>query len=121
MTRSQAPSKYRAVPTVVDGIRFDSKAESRRWCELRIAQMAGRISGLERQVPWPIEINGVKVGVYTCDFTYREGDEFVVEDVKGFFDPAAKLRIKIVEALYGIKVRITGASKKRAQRGRRAA
>lgn len=120
-SRTQAPSrnKYRAVPTYVDGMRFDSKAEARRWGELRLMQMAGLISDLQRQVEMPLVVNGVKVGVYTADFVYRENGEIVTEDVKGVIDTAARLRIKVAEACYGIKVRITGAAAK--PRKRRAA
>ena len=41
--------KYSARPTEVDGIRFDSKAEARRYTELRTLEKAGEISHLELQ------------------------------------------------------------------------
>ena len=41
--------KYRAVPTVIDGIRFASKAEARRYGELRLLEQAGEIRDLVRQ------------------------------------------------------------------------
>lgn len=112
------PNKYRAKPVTLDGMRFASKAEAKRWSELRIKQMAGMISELKRQVTMPLTINGVDCGVYTADFSYVEKGELVIEESKGYFDTASKLRIKIVEALYGIKVRITGAAAKRKRAGR---
>ena len=33
---------------------FDSKAEHRRWCELRLLERAGKISGLKRQVSFEL-------------------------------------------------------------------
>lgn len=42
-------SKYRSEKTCVDGICFDSKKEARRYCELKLMERAGEISGLELQ------------------------------------------------------------------------
>ena len=47
---SPVPSKYRAKPVNVDGIRFDSKREARYWCNLQLRVKAGEIKDLERQV-----------------------------------------------------------------------
>jgi hypothetical protein len=38
MTRTP---KYRATPIILDGIRFDSKREAKRWAELQLLQRAG--------------------------------------------------------------------------------
>ena len=46
-----APHKYRAEPTVVDGIRFDSKLEARYYEQLKIRQAGGEVVGFLRQVP----------------------------------------------------------------------
>ncbi|NCB05918.1 MAG: DUF1064 domain-containing protein, partial [Clostridia bacterium] len=40
-----ARSKFNAKATVVDGIRFDSQAEARRYGQLQALQAAGAISG----------------------------------------------------------------------------
>ncbi len=42
-------TKYRAQPTIVDGIRFHSKGEARRYQELRLLERAGEITNLELQ------------------------------------------------------------------------
>lgn len=105
-------NKYGAKPTYADGMRFHSKAEAERWQVLSLKQRMGLISDLTRQVEMPLVINGTKIGKFTADFTYREAGELVVEDSKGFYDTAARLRIKVAEACYGIKVRITGAAAK---------
>lgn len=102
-----ARSKYRARPTVVEGIRFASQAEARRFTELRLLERAGEIRGLITQVKFPLVVNGVKCGQYTADFSYfnKDGNQ-VVEDVKGYMVRDVPLRLKLVEAIYGIKVEI---------------
>ena len=72
-------SKYHAVQTEVDGIRFDSKAEAARWSERRLAERAGAITQLERQVKLLLP-TGI---TWRIDFTYVEGGVQVYEDVKG--------------------------------------
>ena len=53
-----AYSKYSAKPTHVDGIRFASKAEAKRFGELKTLERLGIISGLKLQPMFAIEING---------------------------------------------------------------
>ena len=78
-------NKFGAVATFVDGVRFDSKAEAGRWHTLRILAMAGEILSLERQVVFPLLVNGVAIGRYIADFVYTETNsgQRVIEDVKG--------------------------------------
>ena len=47
-------SKYRSKKVTIDGVTYDSKKEYRRWCELCLLQKAGKITGLERQVPFEL-------------------------------------------------------------------
>ncbi len=100
------PTKYRAEPQVLDGQRFDSKAELRRFHELLTMGRAGLLSELELHPRFPLVVNGVKVGVYTADFAYRVPNAngvFCVEDVKSPVtrkETAYRLRKKLVEALY---------------------
>ena len=47
-------SKYRSKKVTVGGMTFDSKKEYRRWCELNLLQKAGKITDLERQVPFKL-------------------------------------------------------------------
>jgi hypothetical protein len=106
----------------VDGERFDSQKEARRWQELRLLEKAGEIGNLGRQEKFRLlgfggrEIkirserypNGRRVS-YVADFVYNEGPHktYVVEDTKGFDTPAARLKRAIFEAQYRIQVRIT--------------
>lgn len=96
-------------PETVDGILFASRAEARRYLELRSAQRGGEITGLACHPRWKLVVNGVLIGVYTADFAYtdRRTGEFVVEDVKGK-GPMSRdypLRVKLMLACHGIVVR----------------
>lgn len=106
-------TKYNAVSCVIDGVRFASKAEAERYCELRLLLRAGKISNLEMQPKFPISINGVKICTYVADFRYFSRDDgpqnqvghLHVEDVKGTKTPIYRLKKKLVEALYpGVKI-----------------
>lgn len=104
--------KYGAKPTQVDGIRFDSKKEARRYMELTLLQKAGAIQGLELQPVFPLWVSSTvhqraeptKIGEYHGDFSYWIGLERVVEDVKGYKTPLYRWKLKHVEAQYGIKI-----------------
>jgi hypothetical protein len=98
-------SKYRNIKTEVDGIVFDSKAEARRYMELRLLEKSNEISDLRLQYPFECKINEKKICTYRADFDYFEGDQWVVEDVKGFRTQVYKLKKKLVEALHGIEIR----------------
>lgn len=100
-------NKYGAIRTHVDGHLFDSKAEAKRYQDLKNLQRAGHIEALELQPKFPLLIKGAKVGEYRGDFRYldKATGEVVVEDVKGVRTPLYKFKRKIVEVLYGIVVR----------------
>lgn len=96
-------NKFRNVPTVVDGIRFASKAEARRYGELKLLEKAGKIADLELQ-PRFLLIAGV---VYVGDFAYREDGKRVVEDVKGIIAQHSAIKMKLFRHLYpDIELRI---------------
>jgi hypothetical protein len=112
LSRFAKRSKYRAIPTVVDGIRFSSKAEAKRYGELKLLERAGEISDLNRQQRYPLRAyeyedkDTQEIGHYVGDFEYLEKGKWVVEDVKGFMTPLAKWKIKHFEIQYGIKVQL---------------
>jgi len=99
-------SKYGAQPTVVDGIRFASKAEARRYEELKLRERVGEISDLTLQPRYPLVVNGEKVGTYVGDFRYTEAatQQETVEDVKGVATPVYRLKKKLVRAIYGVDI-----------------
>jgi hypothetical protein len=99
-------SKYRAIPTVVDGVRFHSKREAKRYGELKLLQTARIIRDLTLQPRFPIEVNGTVVGRYDADFRYIDcaTNKSVIEDVKGMKTPVYRLKKKLVEALYPVRI-----------------
>ena len=97
-------SKYGAVAVCEDGHRFASKAEARRYRELKALAAAGEIADLELQPRYPLEVNGRKIGAYVGDFRYCRGGVTILEDVKGVKTPVYRLKKKLVAALYGIEI-----------------
>jgi hypothetical protein len=97
-------NKYRAVKTVVDGIKFDSKKEAARYQQLKLLERAGEIMELTLQPRFDLIVNGVKCGFYKADFQYLEVGKYVVEDVKGMKTPVYNLKKKLVKAIYGIDI-----------------
>lgn len=85
--RAERKNKYGAKRTEVDGIVFDSAAEARRWSVLKLEERAGLITGLERQVPYAITINGEHIAKWIADFRYVRDGQTVCEDVKGVRTP----------------------------------
>lgn len=83
------PSKYKNIKTIIDGKKFDSKAESRRYMDLKIMLKAGIITKLELQPRFEIcprvKWNGKTIckKSYVADFKYIENGVEIVEDVKG--------------------------------------
>lgn len=103
-------SKYKAVKTVVDDITFDSKKEAKRYGELKMMEKAGLISDLLLQPGFVIFIKGKKICEYRADFEYWEQGQRVIEDVKSETTrklPVYRLKKKMFEAAYGIKIKET--------------
>lgn len=107
------PRKYKSEPTIIDGIRFDSKKEARGWAQLQLLQRAGEISGLERQVKialigrnGPILTPKGRQAHYVADFAYIEKGSRIFEDSKGFRTPEYLLKRAILAA-QGIEIRET--------------
>jgi hypothetical protein len=109
-------AKYRNQPTVVEGHRFDSKKEARRYQELRYLEQKGVIENLSLQVAFVLapsvrfedEPRAKPALKYVADFVYSEGGRRIVEDVKsGATAKAAAYRIKrhLMKAVHGIEVK----------------
>ena len=97
-------SKYRAVKTTVDNITFDSKREAARYCELKLLLRAEKIRNLEIQPKFNFRLDGDRIFTYRGDFAYFEGDRRIIEDVKGVRTAVYKLKKKLIEAQFKIKV-----------------
>jgi hypothetical protein len=91
-------SKYGNTITEIDGIKFDSKKEANRYCELLLLQKAGLISNLECQKQFVIQPKKGKIRAitYIADFFYIECDKAIkgiVEDVKPLDKRTGKYRL----------------------------
>ena len=83
---------------------FDSKGEYSHYLYLLEQQRLGVITDLERQVVYPIVINGTKVCTVKPDYRYKRNGEVIVADYKGIVLPMAKLKFKLVKAVYGVHI-----------------
>lgn len=123
-------SKFGAVPTMVDGIRFASKKEARRYGELKLLERTGEIRKLRRQPRYALcslviegaDVRDLHAGTptprrrvvceYVADFEFEErrdghpeGWRVVVEDAKGMRTDVYRLKSKWFEAQYGVTIR----------------
>lgn len=103
-------SKYGNRKVEIDGIKFDSAKEGRRYTELRLLERAGQIKDLELQKRFPIRVNDELVCAYVADFVYREAHsgQQVVEDVKSNFTrqhPVYRLKNKLMHAVHGVTIK----------------
>ncbi len=115
LSKNKKYNKYRNTKTIVDDIKFDSIKESEYYGKLRLLKLSGDIIDFKMQVKMPVEINGIFICNYILDFeiTYPNGNiEYI--DVKakdkqsGKFisTDVFKLKKKLVEAVYNIKIKM---------------
>lgn len=94
-------SKYGAVRTEVDGIKFASKKEAKRYSELKLIR-----ADFRTQVKFPLFVKERHIGDYVADFVIGlPNGKTRVEDVKGFRTPLYRWKKKHFEAQYGIDIR----------------
>ncbi len=81
---------------------FGSKGEHRRFEQLKLLQLGGAIRDLRLRHKFPIDVNGVRIKVYTADFTYFDVKEnqITIEDHKGRRYREWILTKKLLRALY---------------------
>ncbi len=105
-------SKFNAMRTIVDGVKFASKREAEDWCDLKQRERAGEISNLQRQVSYELFAYSqgapVKVCTYIADFVFfdREKNSEVVADSKGISTAEFKLKAKLFKANYGKEIEL---------------
>ena len=99
---------------------FDSMGEYKLWLKLsqlrKAEEPAERVVELERQVIYPLIVNGITITRYIADFrvTYADGRVEVIDfknpyltEGKGKSTPPAQLfnmKVKLMKALHGIDV-----------------
>jgi len=110
-------NKYGARKVVMDGLKFDSMREAKRWLALRQDERNGEISGLERQVKYVLA-PGVKLAGekraktelrYFADFRYVDlmTGQTVVEDAKGRETEAFRIKRHLMKAIHNVDLRLT--------------
>ena len=99
-------SKYRARKTEIDGIKFDSKKEAKRYIALRELEKKGNIEKLMLQPRFLLQEGFRKNGKtyrkieYVADFMYEQDGKLIIEDVKGIKTDVYKLKQKLFEKKY---------------------
>jgi hypothetical protein len=93
--------KYNAQRTEIDGIKFASKKEAAYYQQLLLARRSGDLLFFLQQVPFHLP-GGTR---YVCDFAefWKDG-EVRFTDVKGFKTPMYKVKVRMVESLYPVKI-----------------
>jgi hypothetical protein len=99
-----ARNKYNARKITIDGIEFDSKAEVRRYQELKLLERAGEIEDLKIHPKFRLlhgrDWNGVHYRQvdYYADFKYIdcESGKYIIEDVKGVETAVFRLKLKML-------------------------
>lgn len=99
-------NKYRAKKCVVDGIKFDSQKEAKRWFHLKNLERAKEITDLRRQVRFPLlgqhmplMSDAGRPLSYVADFVYLRDGKQVIEDTKGYLTKEYKLKKAIMRAM----------------------
>jgi hypothetical protein len=89
---------------------FDSEAEYRHWCHLKIRQRVGEISQLQRQVVFELAPSVVVQGRkrppirYIADMQYQEQGKTIVADVKGAVTPEYRIKRHLMMSVHGIEI-----------------
>lgn len=84
---------------------FHSKREAAHDQELILLEQTGNIQDIQRQVPFDLVVNGVKVCRYIADHVYwdRSLQKKVIDDTKGYRTAIFNLKWKMLKAQYGNK------------------
>lgn len=119
-------SKYHSKKVAWGEMKFDSRKEYQRYCELLLLEKAGKISGLQTQVKFPLlpahydhvprygktgkrlkdKMQLIEREVsYIADFVYKMNGETVVEDAKGFHTKEYIIKRKMMLYFHGIRIR----------------
>lgn len=107
------PHKYGAATVVdaqgkrrwieVDGVKFQSQREAKRWIALNILANEHAITNLRRQVRYEL----IMKTHYVSDFEYDDvaNGQHVVEDSKGFLTETYKRKKKLMRQQHGVEIR----------------
>lgn len=93
-------SKYRNVPTVIDGVRFDSRREGKYYVRLCMMKRAGELLWFCRQ-PRFLLPGGIE---YRADFIVAYVDRVEVVDVKGTRTKEYNIKRRQMREVLGIEI-----------------
>ena len=100
-------TKYNAKKKVIDGIKFDSIAESQYYLHLKEQAEKGHIKAFSLQPSFTLQESFKKDGrayreiKYVADFEVIHNDESIeVVDVKGMMTPDFKIKMKLFQNKY---------------------
>ena len=111
--RWNTENKYHNKWVIIDGIKFQSEKEGKRWQELKLMERAGEITGLVRQQRIEIipKTKLYRACFYVCDYVYfdKRSGKTVYEDVKGgnFRTKEYLLKRKLLYWRHGIEIKET--------------
>jgi len=108
--------KYFSKKVYTSAGKFDSTAEYSYYQKLQLLKKAGEITGIDRQVVFPLTVNGQLITKYIADFVVTKSNGTVeVHDAKnpyllgkGKSTPAGqmfKLKSKLMRAIYDIEIK----------------
>jgi len=103
INKARKRHKYNAKSKAVDGIHFHSTKEADYYEELLLKEKAGVVLFFLRQVPFDLP-GGAKHRIDFVEFMPDGRVTFV--EVKGYDTPAGKLKRKMIENLYPIKIEL---------------
>jgi len=103
-------NKYSNKKVTIDGYKFDSKREAKRYTELKLLLRGKKIHDLVLQPSYVLQCafkhdNKTHRSIkYVADFKYTQNGEVIVEDVKGFKTDIYNLKKKLFLFRYGEEV-----------------
>ena len=109
IVKGKKKNKFHAIKMEYNGVKYDSKKEAGYAMRLDEMKRLGKVKDWQRQVKFPMVINGTDCGYYLLDFRveYADGHKEYV-DIKGYKKGASyqvfRIKKRIVEALYLIDI-----------------
>jgi hypothetical protein len=98
-------SKYNAIRTEIDGIKFASKKEAKVYGLLKILKAGGSVRDFRCQPRFALHSNGVKVCSYVADFEVLfPCGKIEIWDAKGMKLPIYNLKKKMMKAEHNIDI-----------------
>src|SRR4051812_19963996 len=101
-------NKYKNTRTEYNGFKYASAKEARYAQNLDIlkkAQGNTKVLSYVQQMPFVIEVKGIRICKYLLDFMVSYPDRIEYIDVKGMRTPVYKIKKKLVEAQFGIEIK----------------